>query len=220
MTSADGTEIAYEIHGTGQPLVLFHGSTADRDHWGPLVRHLTDAFRLVAADRRGRGDSGDAAEYSLDREVADLRALVDAVDGDRRGALRLFLEEAGGVPDVEQLRWWPEEAPFDRVETVLRESRAVESFRLPDEPAVDVPTLLLTGEHGPRHLKESIETLHERLSDSRLVELAGVGHTATINAPETSLRQCGRSPATVAERSGDRARLSRQRSCSLSGRCS
>lgn len=239
--AADGTEIAYETHGDGPPIVLYHGTTADRHHWGPLVEHLAGSFTLVAADRRGRGDSGDADEYSLDREADDLRALVDAVretadrdpvvfghsfgglvtlaaapdldveaavlyepavlvedppesladamaarleDGDRRGALRLFVEEAGGNRDVEQLSWWPEEARFDRVETVVRENYAVESFDLPEEPAVDAPTLLLTGEHGPSHLKRTVAALDERLPDSRVVEFDGQGHSATTEAPE------------------------------------
>ncbi|MEA5387862.1 alpha/beta hydrolase [Haloarculaceae archaeon H-GB11] len=80
--------------------------------------------------------------------------------------------------------WWPEEARLDRVETVVRENEAVENYRLPSDPGVDVPTLLLTGERGPRHLRDAVDELHERLSDSRLVELDGVGHVATQTAPD------------------------------------
>jgi pimeloyl-ACP methyl ester carboxylesterase len=89
----------------------------------------------------------------------------------------------GGVPDVDRLPWWPEEARTDRVETVIRENYAVEDYRLPEEPAVDAPTLLLTGERGPDHLRDAIVTLHDRLPDSRLVELDGVGHVGTREAP-------------------------------------
>jgi len=82
VTSADGTEIAYELHGSGPPLVLLHGGSGSRENWAGLRPHLETEFTLVLPDRRGRGDSGGHAEYGLDREIADLRALLDAVDGD------------------------------------------------------------------------------------------------------------------------------------------
>jgi pimeloyl-ACP methyl ester carboxylesterase len=238
VVSDDDTEIAYERVGSGPPLVLLHGGSTTRRTWDAIRPHLTDDFTLVVPDRRGRGDSGDAEEYGLDREVADLRALVDAVDGDptvfghsfgglvalaaasrlsvrrlvlyepallvgdhrgddltarmegrldageRRAAMRLFLEEAGGVPDVSRLPWWPEEAPLHLVETVIRENHAVESYELPDEPPIDVPTLLLTGERGPDHLRDGVSALDRRLPESRVVEFDGVGHIGTESAPD------------------------------------
>lgn len=79
--STDGTNIGYETTGNGDPLVLVHGGSTTKESWRDLVPHLADDYEVVTYDRRGRGDSGDADEYSLDREVADLRAVVDAVDG-------------------------------------------------------------------------------------------------------------------------------------------
>lgn len=81
ITSADGTRIAYERDGTGTPLVLFHGGGTHR-YWDPLRPHLPDGHTLVLPDRRGRGESGDADAYSIQREVEDARALIEAVDGD------------------------------------------------------------------------------------------------------------------------------------------
>jgi hypothetical protein len=80
----------------------------------------------------------------------ELAGRLDA--GDRHEVLRLVMEEAGGVPDIEQLPWWPEEAPFDRADTVVRENYAVEGFDVPAEPDIEAPVLLLTGEYGPEHL--------------------------------------------------------------------
>lgn len=115
--------------------------------------------------------------------------LADRMDerlaaGQRQEAMGLFLEEAGGVPDVEQLPWWPEEANLHLTETVVRENRAVEAYDLPEEPDVPVPTLLVTGERGPEQLRDAVFALDRRLSDSRLVELAGVGHVGTRTAPD------------------------------------
>lgn len=81
VTSADGTSIAFERAGTGPPLVLVHGTTADRSHWD-LVRPLLEpGFSVCAVDRRGRGDSGDGAAYSLEREYEDIAAVVDSLPG-------------------------------------------------------------------------------------------------------------------------------------------
>jgi len=82
VVSADDTEIGYRTYGDGRPLVLVHGGSTTKGSWRALRPHLTDQFRVVTYDRRGRGASADADEYDLGREVADLRAVVDAVDGD------------------------------------------------------------------------------------------------------------------------------------------
>lgn len=80
--SADGTDIAYDADGRGQPLVLIHGGSSTRDAWRDLAPRLVDEFEVVTYDRRGRGASGDADDYALEREVEDLRAVTEAVDGD------------------------------------------------------------------------------------------------------------------------------------------
>jgi pimeloyl-ACP methyl ester carboxylesterase len=81
VTSADGTSIAYERRGDGPALLLLHGG-GTRRYWDPVVSRFTDDYTVVTPDRRGRGDSGDGDEYSIEREVEDARAVADAVDGD------------------------------------------------------------------------------------------------------------------------------------------
>ncbi|MFC6755596.1 MULTISPECIES: alpha/beta fold hydrolase [Haloarcula] len=100
VTSTDGTSIAYEDHGDGHPLVLLHGGSVTRRAWEPLRRALGPEFRFVVPDRRGRGDSGDAAAYSLAREVADLRAVLDDIDGD----VSVFGHSYGAVVALETAR--------------------------------------------------------------------------------------------------------------------
>ena len=89
IVAPDTTPISVFTSGRGSPLVLVHGATADHTTWrtsGPLLatRHTTHAI-----DRRGRGGSGDAGPYSIEREFEDLAAVVDAVG-----------EESAGVVDV------------------------------------------------------------------------------------------------------------------------
>lgn len=79
ITSTDGTPIAYERTGNGPPLVLVHGGTADHTRWEPVRPALAEHFTVYAIDRRGRGESGDADEYSLEREFEDVAAIVNAI---------------------------------------------------------------------------------------------------------------------------------------------
>src|SRR5262245_17922096 len=77
--SKDGTPIGFERSGKGPPLVLVHGTSADHTRWKPLLPELESRFTLYAVDRRGRGGSGDASTYSVEREFEDIAAVVDAV---------------------------------------------------------------------------------------------------------------------------------------------
>lgn len=81
VTSADGTRIAFDRRGDGPPLVMLHGGGTHR-FWDPLCPRFTDDYTVLRPDRRGRGESGDTGEYSLDREVEDVLAVLDSVDGD------------------------------------------------------------------------------------------------------------------------------------------
>jgi pimeloyl-ACP methyl ester carboxylesterase len=77
--SADDTPIAYRRAGSGPPLLLVHGTAADHTRWTPLLPALEGRYTVHALDRRGRGASGDAAAYAIDREVDDLIAVVEAI---------------------------------------------------------------------------------------------------------------------------------------------
>ena len=78
IASADGTPLAVERSGSGPPLVCIHGTSATRSTWDEFAAELA-GMECVRYDRRGRGDSGDADEYSLAREVEDARAVVERV---------------------------------------------------------------------------------------------------------------------------------------------
>lgn len=49
----NGVELCYELSGSGEPLVLVHGSWGDHHNWDPVVSGLAESFRVVADDRRG-----------------------------------------------------------------------------------------------------------------------------------------------------------------------
>ncbi|MEU8233543.1 alpha/beta fold hydrolase [Actinoplanes sp. NPDC048967] len=95
VTSADGTEIAYDSAGRGPALVLIDGAMCYRaaGPMRPLAALLTSAFTVFTYDRRGRGESGDTQPYATEREVEDLRAIVRAAGG--RAAL--YAMSSGGA---------------------------------------------------------------------------------------------------------------------------
>jgi pimeloyl-ACP methyl ester carboxylesterase len=77
--SRDGTSIGYWRSGHGPALVLVHGTTGDHSRWETVLPLLEPHVTVYAMDRRGRGASGDATEYRLADEAADVAAVVDAV---------------------------------------------------------------------------------------------------------------------------------------------
>lgn len=77
--SKDGTPIAVARSGHGPALVLVHGTTADHTRWKPILPQLEQKFTVYALDRRGRGESGDAKDYSFDKEWDDIAAVVDSI---------------------------------------------------------------------------------------------------------------------------------------------
>ena len=80
MDSPDGTPIAVFSSGTGPPLMLVHGTTADHTTFRAVGPILEETFRIHAIDRRGRGESGDApGAYEIQREFDDVAAVADAV---------------------------------------------------------------------------------------------------------------------------------------------
>lgn len=88
--SSDGTPIAYWRTGDGPALILVHGTTADHTRWQSVLPLLEPHVSVFAMDRRGRGGSGDAAVYSLEREADDVAAVVDAVADATGGPVNVF----------------------------------------------------------------------------------------------------------------------------------
>jgi pimeloyl-ACP methyl ester carboxylesterase len=94
--SPDGTPIAVFSNGMGPPLVLVHGTTADHTSWRVAGPPLAERFTIHAIDRRGRGASGDALPYALEREEEDLAAVVDALASEAGSAVDVVGHSYGG----------------------------------------------------------------------------------------------------------------------------
>ena len=147
--STDGTTIAYETRGEGPALILVDGALCHRE-MGPsraLAKLLSEHFTVITYDRRGRGESTDTAPYSVEREIDDLAALIDAAGGSAHlcgfssGAVLALDAAARGLPVTGLALYEPPfivddtraPAPADYVEqleALLASNRRGDSVRL------------------------------------------------------------------------------------------
>jgi len=82
----DGTGIAYDIGGSGPPLLLLHGFPQTRALWWKVAPHLAESHTVVMADLRGYGASDkpdDPALYSFRHMGGDMLALMTHLGFDR-----------------------------------------------------------------------------------------------------------------------------------------
>jgi pimeloyl-ACP methyl ester carboxylesterase len=71
-------ELAYEIDGEGEPLLLLMGLGGDRQGWDLVRADLARRHRLVLLDNRDAGESDEAGgPYGLPDMAADALALMD-----------------------------------------------------------------------------------------------------------------------------------------------
>ncbi|HEY8171674.1 MAG TPA: adenylate/guanylate cyclase domain-containing protein [Dehalococcoidia bacterium] len=85
VTTADGTDIAYSVTGSGPPLIYLNawpfehvGLEWQQPDYRLLYGELIQHFTLIRFDGRGCGmSSPDVADLSLDARVGDLEALVE-----------------------------------------------------------------------------------------------------------------------------------------------
>ena len=61
------------------PFLLGYGATADHTTWRAVGPIFAATRRVFAIDRRGRGDSGDADVYAIEREYEDVAAAAAAI---------------------------------------------------------------------------------------------------------------------------------------------
>jgi pimeloyl-ACP methyl ester carboxylesterase len=124
VNASDGTPLSVRVTGDGPPLVLVHGTMASKADWAQVEPLLAARHTVWAYDRRGRGGSGDANDYSFELEVEDVRTVVAAAGPGAHLAGHSFgayccLDAAVGLHDLRSLVLY--EAPIH----VTRRSEAV-----------------------------------------------------------------------------------------------
>lgn len=86
----NGTQLYYELAGSGDALVLIHGFSLDRRMWDDQFEPFAQHYQVVRYDVRGFGKSAlpSAAEY---RREDDLKALLDYLGIQRAHILGLSM---------------------------------------------------------------------------------------------------------------------------------
>ncbi len=78
LKTRDGLELYYEVHGSGEPLLLLGGVMMSAASWAAHVPVLSRHVRLILLDMRDQGRSGRMrGEYPLDIHLPDILALFD-----------------------------------------------------------------------------------------------------------------------------------------------
>ena len=81
--NVNGAALEYLEEGNGEPLVFVHGSASDYRTWHLQQDALASRFRVVTFSRRYHWPNEpipDGADYAMAEHIADLRALLHALD--------------------------------------------------------------------------------------------------------------------------------------------
>ena len=78
---ANGIDIYYEEHGSGDPLLLIMGWGGNAASWRPQLSGLAERFRVIVFDNRGVGrTSAPDRPYSIPQMAHDTVELLDALE--------------------------------------------------------------------------------------------------------------------------------------------
>jgi pimeloyl-ACP methyl ester carboxylesterase len=73
-------EIAYEVLGSGSPVVLLHAFPAHHGLWLPAAQALSTRYRVILPDLRAHGESGvGEGPATMEKHAADLVRILDHV---------------------------------------------------------------------------------------------------------------------------------------------
>jgi len=91
----NGYDLAYAEEGSGDPVLLIHGTLGDQRSWAAQMAPLGARFRVLALSMRhcwpGRWEEG--GDFTIDRHVADVVGLITALG---QGPVRLVGHSRGG----------------------------------------------------------------------------------------------------------------------------
>jgi pimeloyl-ACP methyl ester carboxylesterase len=74
--------LAYDIEGSGTPVVFLHGLTFDRRTWRPIIYQLDGAITSISIDLPAHGDSG-GEPAPLERVAERIYLLLETLGFDR-----------------------------------------------------------------------------------------------------------------------------------------
>jgi pimeloyl-ACP methyl ester carboxylesterase len=74
----NGIDLYYEVHGSGEPVLLLHGFGGSSLDWAPLAGEWAADFQVIVPDLRGHGRSTNpAGAFRHEQAASDITALLD-----------------------------------------------------------------------------------------------------------------------------------------------
>lgn len=254
----NGITLAYEVLGSGHPLLLITGVGYGRWFWHKVTPGLAQHFQVITFDNRGAGESDKPdGPYSVPMLAADTAGLIDALDirdayvlghslggyiaqeliisrPDRVSRAILASTNHGGqkvipiTPEALQVLTNRQGDPIELIQHGIavacapgfaeRKPEVVQeliNYRLtnPVPPAqyaaqvmagagtaaytddvveqrmnaIQVPALILFGEHDKVVPPGNADLMASKLPDARIKILPGVGHIFPIEDPEATV---------------------------------
>lgn len=185
-----GGEIAYNVAGSGPPLVLLHAGRLDNSMWDALIPRLAAQHRVVRWDARGHGAS--TAPQGPGADTADdLRRLLDSL-GIRRAVIA-GISMGSGTAAHFTIRH-PE-----RVERLILMSTSAPPPGVPVDPRAPpplttaegrrmlavtrVPVTVVAGAGDRALVLETARAIVAEVPGARLVVVGG-GHNVVAERPE------------------------------------
>lgn len=100
----NGIKLHYEIHGTGQPLILLHGGLGATEMFGPNLPALAKGRQVIGVDLQGHGRTADIDRpLSAELMAGDIAALIKHLKLERPDVMGYSL--GGGVAFFIALRY-------------------------------------------------------------------------------------------------------------------
>src|SRR6266849_6768573 len=91
----NGIEMHYEVHGSGEPLLLIMGLGANATGWYAQIPAFSKEYQVIAFDNRGAGRSEKPNEpYTMAQMAEDAIGVLDALG---IGAAHVFGMSLGGM---------------------------------------------------------------------------------------------------------------------------
>ena len=230
--SVNVSRLFYELSGSGDPLMLVHGSWVDHKDWQLVVPDLTKSFKVLTYDRRGHSLSERPLGPGSRREdEEDLAALIAALDlAPARVAAHLFgasiaLGLAARRPDLfrslivheaplmgivaDDAELWPlMKEVQDGFESVLGQLRAGDiaggTRRFVDEIALGPGMWEQLPEEIRQTLMNNAPTFLDELQDTRWADL-DLSKLSSFSSPAL-LTAGGQSPLAVVPEDHEQAR--------------
>ena len=92
----NGLNMYYEIHGSGQPLILLHGGIGTIEMFGEVLPLLAGGRRVIAVDLQAHGRTADVDRpLSFELMADDIAALIERLEIERADVMGYSL--GGGV---------------------------------------------------------------------------------------------------------------------------